>query len=140
MIKTDTAAGADAFGFPAVASALTFRSHACTPGQLPTHPIAAPHWPRSRLFTARLNLGAISSNGFGKSGFRGIMGYGAASRIHTAKVLRLSEDLPVVIDIIDTEENIEKLMPYLDEVVTEGLVTMEKAQIIKYRHGKDRPT
>lgn len=73
----------------------------------------------------------------GATVIRGIMGYGAASRIHTAKVLRLSEDLPVVVEIVDTEANIDKLLPFLDEVVTEGLVTMEEAKIIKYRHGKE---
>ena len=73
----------------------------------------------------------------GATVIRGIMGYGAASRIHTAKVLRLSEDLPVVVEIVDTRENIDKLVPFLDEVVTEGLVTMEKAKIIKYRHGHE---
>lgn len=73
----------------------------------------------------------------GATVLRGMMGFGAASRIHTAKVLRLSEDLPIVVEIVDTEEQIEKLLPFLDEVVTEGLVTMEKAQIIKYRHGQE---
>lgn len=65
---------------------------------------------------------------------RGIMGYGAASRIHTSKVLRLSEDLPIVIEIVDTETNIERLLPFLDNVVEEGLVTIEKAQVLVYKH------
>ncbi len=65
---------------------------------------------------------------------RGIMGFGANSRIHTAKVLRLSEDLPVVIEIIDTEENLKKLWPFLDEVVQEGLITVEQTRVIKYTH------
>lgn len=65
---------------------------------------------------------------------RGIMGFGAASRVHTAKLLRLSEDLPVVVEIVDTEANVERLLPFLDDVVEEGLVTMEEAHIIKYRH------
>ncbi|GIV37538.1 MAG: hypothetical protein KatS3mg032_1917 [Cyclobacteriaceae bacterium] len=72
----------------------------------------------------------------GATVLRGIMGYGAESRIHTAKVLRLSEDLPIVIEIVDTEENIGKLMPFLDEHVKEGLITLEKVQVIKYRHRK----
>lgn len=67
---------------------------------------------------------------------RGMMGFGAASRIHTAKVLRLSEDLPVIVEIVDSEENIERLLPYLDEIVTEGLVTMERARVFKYQHGR----
>ena len=70
----------------------------------------------------------------GATVLRGIMGFGAASRVHTAKLLRLSEDLPVVVEIVDTRENIDKLLPFLDETVTEGLVTMERAHIIKYRH------
>lgn len=65
---------------------------------------------------------------------RGIMGYGAKSRVHTLKILRLSEDLPVVIEIVDVEEKIEKLLPFLDETVREGLITLEKVRIIKYRH------
>lgn len=65
---------------------------------------------------------------------RGIMGFGADSRLHTAKVLRLSEDLPLVIEIVDTKENLDKIMPFLDANVTEGLVTMEKVNVIMYRH------
>ena len=62
------------------------------------------------------------------------MGFGADSRMHTAKLLRLSEDLPVVIELVDTEENLNKLLPFLDEVVEEGLITLEKVRVIKYRH------
>ena len=65
---------------------------------------------------------------------RGIMGFGAASRVHTAKLLRLSEDLPVVVELVDTEENLNKLLPFLDEVIREGLITLEKVRVIKYRH------
>jgi hypothetical protein len=65
---------------------------------------------------------------------RGVMGFGADSRMHTAKVLRLSEDLPLVIEIVDIEENLNKIIPFLDEHVTEGLITMEKVRVIKYRH------
>ncbi|OGF51143.1 MAG: hypothetical protein A2044_08195 [Candidatus Firestonebacteria bacterium GWA2_43_8] len=65
---------------------------------------------------------------------RGIMGFGADSRVHTAKLLRLSEDLPVVIELVDTEENLNKLMPFLDKTVTEGLITSERVRILKYRH------
>ena len=70
----------------------------------------------------------------GATVLRGIMGFGAASRIHTAKVLRLSEDLPIVVEIVDTEERINQLLPFLDEVVQEGLVTLEQVRVIKYRH------
>lgn len=65
---------------------------------------------------------------------RGLMGFGANSRIHTAKILRLSLDLPIIIELVDTEENLNKLMPFLDETVKEGLVTLEKVRIIKYLH------
>ena len=67
---------------------------------------------------------------------RGIMGFGANSRVHTVKVLRLSEDLPVIIEIVDTEENLKKLWPFLDETVGEGLITVEKLRVIRYTHAK----
>ncbi len=73
----------------------------------------------------------------GATVLRGIMGFGASSRLHTAKILRLSEDLPVVVEIVDTEERIEEFMPFLDEVVREGLITMEKVQVIRYRGHKE---
>ena len=79
-------------------------------------------------------LKARELNLAGATVFRGIMGYGATSRIHSVKVLRLSEDLPVMIEIVDTEENIGRILPFLDETVTEGLITMERVSIIKYRH------
>ena len=70
----------------------------------------------------------------GATVLRGIMGFGADSRMHTSKLLRLSEDLPVVIELVDTEENLNKLLPFLDETVQEGLITLEKVRVIKYRH------
>lgn len=70
----------------------------------------------------------------GATVLRGLMGFGADSHMHSAKILRLSEDLPIVIELVDTEENLNKLLPFLDEVVKEGLVTMEKVRVIKYRH------
>ena len=79
-------------------------------------------------------LKARELNLAGATVVRGIMGFGADSRMHTAKLLELSEDLPMIVEIVDTEENINKLMPFLDEHVVEGLVTMEKMRIIKYRH------
>lgn len=79
-------------------------------------------------------LKARELNLAGATVFRGIMGYGANSRIHSLKLLRLSEDLPVMIEIVDTEENIKRLLPFLDETVKEGLITMEKVSILKYRH------
>lgn len=68
---------------------------------------------------------------------RGLEGFGAASRIHTAKILRLSEDLPLVIEIVDRDERIQEFLPELDRMVGEGMITLEKVRIIKYRHGKE---
>ena len=65
--------------------------------------------------------------------FKGMLGFGAHSKIHTAKILRLSEDLPIVVEIVDTEENLEKLMPFLDAVIQEGLLTKEVANVVFYR-------
>ncbi len=79
-------------------------------------------------------LKAREMNLAGATVTRGIMGFGADSRMHTAKLLRLSEDLPVVVELVDTEENLNKLLPFLDEVVEEGLITLEKVRVIKYRH------
>ena len=70
----------------------------------------------------------------GATVFKGVEGFGANSRIHTTRVLRLSEDLPVMIEIADTEEMIRDFLPHLDELVTEGLITMENVEIIKYSH------
>jgi len=81
-------------------------------------------------------LKARELNLAGATVLRGILGFGADSRLHSAKLLELSEDLPIVIEIVDTEEKINQLMPYLDEHVSEGLVTMEKMRVIKYRHSK----
>ncbi|NKQ35515.1 MAG: DUF190 domain-containing protein [Chloroflexi bacterium] len=66
------------------------------------------------------------------------MGYGANTRVQTASFLRLSEDLPLVIEIIDNEDRIKTLLPWLDEVIDNGLVTMEKAHILKYSPRKKR--
>ncbi len=71
----------------------------------------------------------------GATVLRGPMGFGATSRLHTVKVLRLSEDLPIVIEIVDSKEKIDELLPHVDRMVTEGLVTLEPVQVIKYRAG-----
>lgn len=75
----------------------------------------------------------------GATVIRGIMGFGASSRIHSTKLLTLSEDLPIIIEIVDTEDKIDQLMPFLDEVVKEGLITKERVNIIKYLHRKRLP-
>lgn len=69
----------------------------------------------------------------GATVIRGIEGFGANSHLHTARILRLSEDLPIVIEIADTDEHIERVLPLLDEMVGEGLVTLEKVHVIAYR-------
>ena len=69
----------------------------------------------------------------GATVLRGPMGFGATSRLHTAKVLRLSEDLPIVIEIVDSEEKIQGFLPHLDGMIQGGLVTLEAVQVIKYR-------
>jgi len=68
----------------------------------------------------------------GATVLRGPLGYGASSRLHTAKILRLSEDLPVLIEIVDSEEKINSFLPVLEEMMTSGLVTMEKVKVIQY--------
>jgi hypothetical protein len=69
----------------------------------------------------------------GATVFRGIEGFGASTRLHTTRLLELSSDLPVLIEIVDTEERIQHVLPILDEMVGEGLVTMETVHIIAYR-------
>jgi PII-like signaling protein len=68
----------------------------------------------------------------GATVFRGVAGFGAHSLIHTTRLLRLSEDLPMVIEIVDSAERMERLTEILDEMVTQGLVTMEKVRVLKY--------
>ncbi len=63
----------------------------------------------------------------------GVLGFGAHNRLHTARILRLSEDLPVVIEIVDTPERIAEFLPELDKMIGEGLVTREKVRVIRYR-------
>lgn len=73
---------------------------------------------------------------FGLAGatvFRGMMGFGRSSVLHSSRVLRLSEDLPIVIECVDRRENVEGILPILDELIEEGLVTLEKADIRFYR-------
>jgi len=72
----------------------------------------------------------------GATVLRGLAGFGAHSRLHTAKILRLSTDLPIVIEIIDTEDKIEAFLPEIDAAIGEGLATLEKAEIRFYRSGR----
>ena len=72
----------------------------------------------------------------GATALRGIEGFGAHSRMHTAKILRLSEDLPIVVEIVDTREKIEAFMPLVDHAILEGLATLEKVEVRFYRSGR----
>lgn len=68
----------------------------------------------------------------GATVLHGPMGFGASCRLHTAKILRLSEDLPMVIEMVDSKQKIDAFLPHIDEMVREGLVTLEPVQVIKY--------
>jgi PII-like signaling protein len=84
-------------------------------------------------------LERLRREGFaGATVFHGVAGFGARSVLHSSHLLRLSEDLPVVIEVVDTEDHIDRLLPILDEMVSEGLVTLEKARVVKYAPG-ERP-
>ena len=69
----------------------------------------------------------------GATVLRGVMGFGKHSILHTAKILRLSEDMPMIIEIVDSLDNIEKFLPVLDDLIKDGLVTIEKVRVIHYR-------
>jgi PII-like signaling protein len=71
----------------------------------------------------------------GATVLRGLEGYGAHSRLHTAKILRLSSDLPIVVEIVDTAEKIEAFLPLIDSAISEGLATVEKVEVRFYRAG-----
>ena len=96
----------------------------------------ADSWEGKSLYKA-LVLKAKELDLAGAPVFQGCMGYGANSRIHTASLIDLSADLPIMIEIIDSAEYIEKFLPYLDKMVKEGMVTVDDIQVIKY--GKKPP-
>jgi PII-like signaling protein len=75
----------------------------------------------------------------GSTVLRGIEGFGASSRMHTSRLLELSSDLPIVVEIVDTEAKIDAILPVLDEMVTDGMITVEKVHVITYR-GSPRDT
>ena len=93
------------------------------------------HQPLSMALLERLRKEGFA----GATIFQGIAGFGARSVLHTAHILRLSEDLPIVIEVVDTQEHVERLLTMLDEMVPEGLVTIEKARVVKYAPGKRSP-
>jgi uncharacterized protein len=95
-------------------------------------------WQHRPLYEA-IVLKAREMHLAGATVLRGPMGFGKASRLHTSKILRLSMDLPLVIEIVDGEEKINAFLPVLDEMVGGGLVTLEKVKVIDYRAGKEPP-
>ena len=74
----------------------------------------------------------------GATVLRGLGGFGARSVMHTTRLLELSQDLPLVIEVVDTEEHVKRLEPILDEMVADGLVTLEKVRVLKYKPGTPR--
>ncbi len=91
-------------------------------------------WEQRPLYEA-IVLKAREMHLAGATVFRGPMGFGKSSRLHTAKILRLSMDLPVVIEIVDTQEKIEAFLPELDRMMHGGLATLERVNVIHYRAG-----
>ncbi len=89
-------------------------------------------WEHKPLYEAVV-LKARESGLAGATVLRGPMGYGKSSRLHTAKILRLSMDLPLVIEIVDSEEKIQAFLPTLDTMMVGGLVTLEKVKVLDYR-------
>jgi len=84
-------------------------------------------------------LERLRQEGFaGATVTRAVAGFGARSVIHTAQILRLSEDLPMIVEIVDSEAQVERLKPILDEMVGEGLVTLERVHVLKYLPGTPR--
>ncbi len=95
-------------------------------------------WHHQPLYEA-LVMKAREMHLAGATVLRGPMGFGKSSRMHTAKILRLSMDLPLVIEIVDSEEKINSFLPVLDEMMNGGLVTLEKARVIDYRANENPP-
>jgi PII-like signaling protein len=92
----------------------------------------ADRWQGQPLYEAIVLL-ARKEGMAGATVLKGFMGFGCKSHMHTAKILRLSEDLPVIIEMVDSEEKINRFLPHLDEMVKEGLITVERANVILYK-------
>lgn len=92
-------------------------------------------WKHQPLYEA-IVLKAREMHMAGATVLRGPMGFGKSSRLHTNKILRLSLDLPIVIEIVDTEDKINAFLPFLDQVMKGGLVTLEKVRVLDYRSGE----
>ncbi len=94
-------------------------------------------WEHQPLYEA-IVLKARELHLAGATVLRGPMGFGKSSRLHTAKILRLSMDLPLVIEIVDSEEKLNAFLPVLDQMMQGGLVTLEKVRVLDYRAGQER--
>ncbi len=92
-------------------------------------------WQGRPLYEAIVKL-FRRENFSGVTVLRGVGGYGSASRYHTEKILRLSQDLPIVIELVEDTERIERILPQLDEMIGGGLITLEKVRVILYRPSK----
>ncbi|GMV42020.1 MAG: UPF0166 protein [Myxococcales bacterium] len=93
-------------------------------------------WHGRPLHTALLER--LRREGFaGATVLRGVAGFGASSVVHTTDLLRLSVDLPLVVEVVDTQEHVDRLIPILDEMLTGGLVTMEKVRVLRYAAGPE---
>lgn len=95
-------------------------------------------WQHKPLYEA-IVLAAREAQLAGATVLRGPMGFGKASRLHTAKILRLSMDLPLVIEIVDSEEKINSFLPTLDKMIGGGLVTLEKVKVLHYHSAETKP-
>src|SRR6266700_755218 len=95
-------------------------------------------WEHKPLYEA-IVLKARELHLAGATVLRGAMGFGKSSRLHTAKILRLSMDLPLIIEIVDSEEKINSFLPVLDQMMKGGLVTLEQVRVIDYRADPDLP-
>jgi PII-like signaling protein len=95
-------------------------------------------WHHKPLYTEVVHR-AHAAGLAGASVFRGIEGFGSSKRVHTSRLLSLSEDLPVAVVIIDTHDRITSFLPEVDEIVGEGLVTLDEVTVVMHRHRRSRP-
>jgi uncharacterized protein len=92
----------------------------------------ADHWHGKPLYQAIVEL--LRERGLaGATVLRGVEGFGAKARLHTARILRLSEDLPILIEVVDQEERLRAILPELDAMITDGLITLERVEVVAYR-------
>jgi uncharacterized protein len=93
-------------------------------------------WQHKPLYEA-IVLAAREAHLAGATVLRGLMGFGKSSHLHTAKILRLSDDLPLIIEIVDSEAKINAFLPTLDQMISGGMVTLEKVKVLKYCSRQD---